>query len=158
MPLRNLITASPETLSDMLLAADDRYQEAEELLMQQRFDGCVYLLVLGSSYIGGAMPVRRLSPARAPAQSQLVDRLADEWKSPVAGSTEPVVVEETDAKGNVVHLYVVWSDWAQLDRIRRGEVIMEAAERVMPVDDVLKITIAMGLTPAEADSFGLKWR
>jgi hypothetical protein len=44
MPLRNLITASPETLSDMLLAAEDRYQEAEELLMQQRFDGCVYLL------------------------------------------------------------------------------------------------------------------
>jgi hypothetical protein len=104
------------------------------------------------------MPVRRLNPARAPAQSQLVDRLTTEWKSPTSGATEPVVVEETDAKGNVVHLYVVWSDWAQLDRIRRGEVIMEAAERVMPVDDVLKITIAMGLTPVEADNFGLKWR
>ena len=44
MPLRNLIKASPETLSDMLLAAEDRYQEAEDLLVQQRFDGCVYLL------------------------------------------------------------------------------------------------------------------
>src|SRR5690242_15840363 len=43
MPLRNSILASPETLADMLLAADDRYQEAEDLLEHQRFDGCVYL-------------------------------------------------------------------------------------------------------------------
>ena len=81
-----------------------------------------------------------------------------EWKSPNVGATEPVVVEEADAKGNVVHVYVVWSDWAQLNRERRGEIIMEAAERVMPIDDVLKVTIAMGLTPDEADSLGLKWR
>jgi len=44
MPLRATIKASPETLSDMLLAAEDRYQEAEELLRTQRYDGCVYLL------------------------------------------------------------------------------------------------------------------
>ena len=44
MPLRNLIRSSPETLSDMLLAAEDRYRDAEELLVQERFDGCVYLL------------------------------------------------------------------------------------------------------------------
>jgi hypothetical protein len=44
MPLRAAIKASPETLSDMLLAAEDRYLEAEDLLVQQRFDGCVYLL------------------------------------------------------------------------------------------------------------------
>jgi len=44
MPLRDLIKASPESASDMLLAADDRYLEAEELLVQQQFDGCVYLL------------------------------------------------------------------------------------------------------------------
>jgi hypothetical protein len=43
MPLRASIQASPETLSDLLLAAEDRYQEGEDLLMQQRFDGCVYL-------------------------------------------------------------------------------------------------------------------
>lgn len=44
MPLRLMVQASPETLSDMLLAADDRYNEAEELLVQQRFDGAAYLL------------------------------------------------------------------------------------------------------------------
>ena len=43
MPLRSLVKASPETLSDLLLAAEDRYGEAEDLLMHQRFDGSVYL-------------------------------------------------------------------------------------------------------------------
>src|SRR5258708_36523023 len=43
MALRSLVKASPETLSDMLLAAEDRYQEGEDLLVQQRFDGSVYL-------------------------------------------------------------------------------------------------------------------
>jgi len=44
VPLRQAILASPETLSDVLVAADDRYREAEELLVGQHFDGCVYLL------------------------------------------------------------------------------------------------------------------
>jgi hypothetical protein len=44
MPLRALIQSSPETLSDILIAAEDRYREAEELLLAQQFDGCVYLL------------------------------------------------------------------------------------------------------------------
>ncbi len=44
MPLRQIVLASPETLSDMLLAAEDRYLDAEELLARHRFDGCVYLL------------------------------------------------------------------------------------------------------------------
>ncbi|MDB5301392.1 MAG: hypothetical protein JWO87_3055 [Phycisphaerales bacterium] len=44
MPLRNTVKGFPETLSDMLLAADDRYREAEALLVEHEFDGCVYLL------------------------------------------------------------------------------------------------------------------
>lgn len=43
MPLRAIIKSSPETLSDLLLAAQDRYLEAEELLLQHCFDGSVYL-------------------------------------------------------------------------------------------------------------------
>jgi hypothetical protein len=43
MPLRSFVRASPETLSDLLLAAEDRYLDGEDLLLQQRFDGCVYL-------------------------------------------------------------------------------------------------------------------
>jgi hypothetical protein len=35
---------------------------------------------------------------------------------------------------------------------------MDAAEKIKPPADVSKITIAMGLTPEEADRFGVKWR
>jgi len=43
MPLRSTILATPERLSDFLLAADDRFADAEELLAQQRSDASVYL-------------------------------------------------------------------------------------------------------------------
>lgn len=43
MALRAIVKNSPETLSDLLLAAQDRYLEGEELLLQHRFDGSVYL-------------------------------------------------------------------------------------------------------------------
>lgn len=43
MPLRRIVKAAPEALSDMLLAAEDRYREAEELLVAQEFEGAVYL-------------------------------------------------------------------------------------------------------------------
>ena len=43
MPLRSIVKAYPEMLSDMLLAAQDQYREAEDLLVQQQFDGCAYL-------------------------------------------------------------------------------------------------------------------
>jgi hypothetical protein len=104
------------------------------------------------------MPVRQYSPNRPVDFDQLVARLAAEWQAPAAGTPEPVILEESNARGDVVHVYVVWSDWAHLNRERRGEVIMDAAEKVKQLDEVLKITLAMGLTPTEADQFGLKWR
>ena len=45
MPIRQFITGKPETATDFLLAADDRDADAEELVIQQRFDGAVYLFV-----------------------------------------------------------------------------------------------------------------
>src|SRR4051812_42626238 len=103
------------------------------------------------------MPVRQYNTTRPAQQTQLVDRLSQEWESPDPSATEPVILEERNSKGEVVHVYVVWSDWSSMSREHRGEVIMDAAERVKPMSDVLKITIAMGLTPDEADRFGIKW-
>ena len=104
------------------------------------------------------MPVRTYNPSRPADLLALTDRLASEWAAPAPGSDEPVILEEANGRGDVFHVYVVWSDWAHLDRQRRGEVIMDAAERVKRPEDVVKITIAMGLTPEEADRFGIRWR
>lgn len=57
-----------------------------------------------------------------------------------------------------MHVYVVWSEWAHLGREERGEIIMDAAEKVKLPPDLQRITIAMGLTPDEADRFGIRWR
>jgi hypothetical protein len=104
------------------------------------------------------MPVRQYIASRPPEQTKLVKRLAKEWRSKNSTAKEPVILEEPNRKGDVEHVYVIWGDWAQLDRTLRGEIIMDAVETVKPKADVLKITIAMGLTPDEADRFGLKWR
>ena len=102
------------------------------------------------------MPVKSYNPTWSPELSKLVKRLASEWSKPTKAA-EPVILEEA-SRGPVVHIYVVWSDWANLTREQRGEIIMDAAERVKSKKQLLQITIAMGLTPEEADRFGVKWR
>ncbi|MDD4891353.1 MAG: hypothetical protein PHU85_15640 [Phycisphaerae bacterium] len=102
------------------------------------------------------MPVKSYSRPKPPEQSRLTDRLASEWAEQTEAA-EPVILEETTRDG-IVHVFVVWSDWASLTREQRGEIIMDAAERVKSKDQLLKITIAMGLTPDEADRFGITWR
>ncbi len=104
------------------------------------------------------MPVHRYVAKHPPEQAKLISQLAKEWQSTNSKAREPVILEEANQKGEIDHIYVVWGDWAHLDRAARGEIIMDAAEEVKPKADVLKITIAMGLTPDEADRFGLKWR
>jgi hypothetical protein len=104
------------------------------------------------------MPVHRYVAKRPPEQADFVKRLAKEWQSTNSTAEEPVILEEPNRQGQIEHVYVVWGDWAHLDRTLRGEIIMDAAEKVKPKADVVKITIAMGLTPDEADRFGLKWR
>jgi hypothetical protein len=104
------------------------------------------------------MPVHRYVAKRTPDQSKLLSRLAAEWRSTNSKAKEPVILEEPNRRGEIEHVYVIWNDWAHLDRTTRGEIIMDAAEKVKPQADVARITIAMGLTPDEADRFGLKWR
>jgi hypothetical protein len=104
------------------------------------------------------MPVRPYKTVSSPDQTRLTAALEKEWRTPNPAVQEPVVLEESDSKGNVVHIYVIWSDWANLSRETRGETIMDAAERVKSVPEVLNITIAMGLTPEEADRFNIKWQ
>jgi hypothetical protein len=103
------------------------------------------------------MPVYRTTPERR-FQRTFVKQLADEWRATHSRAKEPVILEEANQKGEVDHIYVIWSDWVHLDRITRGEIIMDAAEKVKSKSDLTKITIAMGLTPEEADRFGLKLR
>jgi hypothetical protein len=74
MPLRSFVAANPETINDMVLAADDRYDEAEHLLQQQAFDGAVYLMGYAAEMwlkvvclrLRGLAPTTQVKPALAP--------------------------------------------------------------------------------------------
>ena len=84
--------------------------------------------------------------------------LEAEWKNPTIDPSAPVILEQPNPPGPAIHVYVVWPAWQQLDRVTRGEVIMDAAERVKPLDEYLRITQAWGLTPDEADRLKIAWR
>jgi hypothetical protein len=103
------------------------------------------------------MPVRQIAPARSSEHHTLVDELAAEWGAAQSANAEPVILEERERGGRLVHVYVVWSKWRHMDRVERSEIIMEAAEKHLPQDQVLNVSIAMGLTPDEASRFGLKY-
>jgi hypothetical protein len=104
------------------------------------------------------MPVRQLRPQQSQDHQTLVQRLSAEWRQPNPAATEPVILEEFDNGGGLVHVYVVWDAWQSVDRAERGEIIMEAASLRYGQEDISNVTIAMGLTQSEADRMGIAWR
>ena len=101
------------------------------------------------------MPVKAFIPIHPRKYEKLVDELYDEWQNPNPLAQEPLILEERDRNGHLVHVYVVWSKWAQLDGIDRSEIIMDAAEKKLSPPDLLEITIAMGLTQDEGKRMGI---
>lgn len=101
------------------------------------------------------MPVRELSPGRSSEHYVLVDELATEWRQRDTANAEPAIFIDRGRPPEPTKVYVLWSKWADMDRIERSEIIMEAAEKVLPRDEILDIAIAMGLTRDEARRMGL---
>jgi len=88
----------------------------------------------------------------------LLTRLVDEWQHPAPGAQQPIIIEESGGPGQPVHLYVVWDDWAPLGSIERSEVIMDAYEQVQGQSSATNVTVAMGLTPIEAERLGIRYQ
>lgn len=105
------------------------------------------------------MPVKKLvRSGPSPAAQALFDRLVNEWRRPDPAAQQPVILEGGGGPGEPVHIYVVWDDWAGLGSIERSEVVMDAFEEVHGKAQSANVTVAMGLTPAEADRLGIKYQ
>src|SRR5436309_6441134 len=105
------------------------------------------------------MPVKKLvRSGPSPAAQALLNRLVDEWRQPASGAQQPIIIEESGGQAQPVHLYVIWDDWAPLGSIERSEVIMDAYEQVQGRAAAANVTVAMGLTPIEADRLGIRYR
>ena len=77
--------------------------------------------------------------------------LVEEWRHPRREASEPIIIEDRQARQGPVHVYVIWQDWVGLDQIERSEIIMSACEQVRGPDFALDVTVAMGLTKQEAE-------
>ena len=104
------------------------------------------------------MPVRRRNLADRHADdaryNDLKQRLVAAWREQDNPAPSPDILEETDGQQRVVHVFVTWDEWADLDAQTRSEMIVEALQEVKGEAAVLELTIAMGLTRAEAARLG----
>lgn len=100
------------------------------------------------------MPVVTKRRSQLATNQDLKNRLVDEWRDNGSQEPRPYIIQEEDEQGVVVHIYVVWDDWGDLDQQGRSEVITEAYWEVFDVKG-LALTVAMGLTPEEAKRMGI---
>ena len=108
------------------------------------------------------MPIGRLIK-NAPEKQELYNRLVEEW-SPLNASTaeQPILIEDKGRENRFglnssTHLYVIWDEWEPLSQNERSEVIMEAYEQTHELPDVVRVTLAMGLTVNEARRMGIEY-
>jgi hypothetical protein len=109
------------------------------------------------------MPLGTIIRGTAARAADLQQRLTAEWQAPGSDSTgQPVLIEEEKAVRPGInsaprHLYVIWEEWADLPQRERSEIIMDAYAASHETSDVLKVTVAMGLTAAEARKMGIQY-
>ena len=94
---------------------------------------------------------RRADDAR---YRELRDRLVAEWRGLPSQAPVPDIEEETDARDGVVHVVVTWDEWEDLNAQTRSEMIVDAFQIVKGQAAVSDLTLAMGLTSAEAKRLG----
>ncbi|HTW93884.1 MAG TPA: hypothetical protein VMD30_03755 [Tepidisphaeraceae bacterium] len=102
------------------------------------------------------MPVYEMKPKRSSEHWELVKELAEEWSRKDSGNTEPKIFIERTRDGKLAHVYVIWSKWDGREWGERSEIVMDAAQKALPEQEVLNITIAMGVTPDEARRMGIQ--
>jgi hypothetical protein len=94
----------------------------------------------------------------SPTARVLVERLTAEWKDTNSTASQPIILEERNGSDRPVHVFVVWDEWADLGGVERSEVVMEAFEQRYGRDEALNVTVAMGLTPAEAERLNIPYK
>lgn len=107
------------------------------------------------------MPRGYIVPVEDTDYNTLLTRLTQEWEQPDPSAAEPVIIETSDAlrpQQTPTQLYVIWSEWHNLAPRRRSEMMMDAyiAARGRPFAS--NVTLAMGLTPEEADNLGIRYQ
>jgi len=95
--------------------------------------------------------LRKSHPSHPKMVAELVKHLGDDASLPPA----PRIIEEEDRLSRSMHVYVFWDEWQSVPEQERSEIILEAYQEARGQQEMLRITVAMGLTPLEAKNLGL---
>jgi hypothetical protein len=86
--------------------------------------------------------------------AELERRLLEEWQATPSEYPRPDIVEETDG-AKTVHAFVVWDEWKDLSPEERSEIILSGYEDFYGEKQAQELSVAMGLTPDEAQALGM---
>ncbi len=106
------------------------------------------------------MPRGHIIPVEDADYNHLLAILEQEWRRPDPSATEPVIIETSDVlrpQQTPTHLYVIWGAWRELAPRRRSEMIMDAYIAARGRAYALNVTLAMGVTPEEAEQLGIRY-
>lgn len=103
------------------------------------------------------MPVikKKLRPEH-PDHRRFVDELVRHLRNEADLPPMPRIIEEDDPLSKNMHVYVLWDAWSSVSERERSEIILEAYAEARSQLEMLRITIAMGLTPLEAKKVGIE--
>ncbi len=106
------------------------------------------------------MPITRKAPEITEINEEYVERIAQEIRSDNSDGPNdaPYIIEEPVPYSNHLRVTVIWDVWNEASIEDRGRVILRAYQEARGLEDMLAITIAMGLTRQEADRLGISWR
>lgn len=96
--------------------------------------------------------VRNINDLRADDEryQHLRARLVAEWREEGGEAPNPDIEELANGQGRTTQVIVIWDAWADLDAQTRSEMIVDAFQAVRGADAIVDLSLAMGLTRAEA--------
>jgi len=70
---------------------------------------------------------------------------------------EPLILEDPVPRSQLMHVYVLWKRWENVkDELERSSIILDAYAQSRGEQAARNISVALGLTPTQAESMDLK--
>ena len=100
------------------------------------------------------MPVRdQLARNDLPQEGELRAALEAELRAPHAEGEPVIVIERPNPSTS--HVFVIWFRFDGFEQTVRSRLVLDAYLAAKGEPEAMKVTVAMGLTPAEATRMGI---
>jgi len=102
------------------------------------------------------MPRQKSSAKPTHNRPDLVQILVEELKKSGISNTPdtPTIYEDEQRFTDSLHVTVVWNAWTSVPIDDRGAIILDAYHEAGFEDEMRRITVALGVTPKEAEKLG----